>query len=498
MLKEWIVAQHTDEGDALAAEIGVTPIIGQLLWQRGIRTAEEARAFLHPADTPFHDPFLMADMECGAERVLRAVRRGEPIVIYGDYDVDGMTATALLMRSIRALGGNVSYYIPNRFTEGYGLNADALQQIAGEGCRLLVTVDCGIASVDTVAEAAGGMDIVITDHHLPGQTLPPAYAVMNPHRADCAYPEKNLAGVGVALKLVQALWQMEGKEPFAEHLDIAALGTVADLVPLVGENRKIVQMGLQQMAEHPCVGIRALIEVAGLGAKSINTGQVGFQLAPRLNAAGRIETARHGAELLLTEDTACAARMAGDLNALNTERRDLEQDILAEAELQLADFTPDVPAIVVAGEEWNAGVIGIVASRLVEKYYRPSIVLTRRDDVYKGSCRSIAGLHLYEALSACRDTLIQFGGHAMAAGLTLSCERLPDFRRAFSEAVRTRLTAQDFIPKVAISALAAPADWTIGTVEELALLEPYGMGNPRPIFGVRNVRPQKASSIGTE
>ena len=498
MLKEWIVHEETAEGAALAREIGTAPIIGQILWNRGICSAEAARAFLHPEDEPFHDPFLMMDMKKAVQRILKAIHGGERIVVYGDYDVDGMTSTTLLMKNIRALGGKVSYYIPNRFTEGYGINGAALRQIAAEGGGLLVTVDCGISSVDVVAEMDTEMDIIITDHHLPGSVLPPAYAVINPHRTDCFYPFKELAGVGVAFKLVQALWQEEEQRHYADDMDIAALGTVADLVPLVGENRKIVQLGLTAMSAHPCEGIEALIRVAGLEGKAINTGMVGFQLAPRLNAAGRIETARRGVELLISEDVREADRIAGELNALNTERRDLEQDILTEAEEMLADFTPDVPAIVVAGEDWNSGVIGIVASRLVEKYYRPSIVLTRQGDVYKGSCRSIAGLHLYEALAACRDTIIQFGGHEMAAGLTLARDRVEDFRTAFANYVKSHLEIEDFTPKILIEGLVAPTDWTLRAVEELALLEPYGMGNPRPVFGVRDLRPQSAAAIGTE
>ena len=498
MLKEWIVCAETAEGAALARELGTAPIIGQIMWNRGLQTAEAARAFLHPEDEPYCDPFLMMDMERAAHRILEAIHAGEQIVVYGDYDVDGMTSTTLLMKNLRALGGTVSYYIPNRFTEGYGLNGAALRQIAADGCGLLVTVDCGISSADVVAQMDGAMDIIITDHHLPGAALPPAYAVINPHRADCPYPFKELAGVGVAFKLVQALWQLEEERLYADDLDIVALGTVADLVPLVGENRKLVQAGLLRMTERPSPGIAALVRVSGCEGKAINTGMVGFQLAPRLNAAGRIETARRGVELLTAEDAHAADRIAAELNALNTERRDLEQDILTEAESMLGGFTPDVPAIVVAGEDWNVGVIGIVASRLVEKYYRPSIVLTRQGDVYKGSCRSIAGLHMYDALAACRDTLIQFGGHAMAAGLTLECNRVEDFRCAFANYVNTHLNYEDFTPKISIEALVAPADWTIPMVEEIALLEPYGMGNPRPIFGVRDVRPRTAAAIGAD
>ncbi|EKU71510.1 single-stranded-DNA-specific exonuclease RecJ [Selenomonas sp. F0473] len=498
MLKEWLVHEASAEAEQFAREIGIAPVVGQILWRRGIRTRAAANDFLHPEEAPFHDPFLMADMEPAVDRILRAIAGREPIVVYGDYDVDGMTSTVILTKNIRALGGDVSYYIPNRFTEGYGINLPALEELHAAGCVLLVTVDCGIASVDPVAAMRGEMDIIVTDHHLPGAQLPPAHAVLNPHRTGCAYPEKELAGVGVAFKLCQALWRRHTQRSYEDDLDIVALGTVADLVPLVGENRKIVRHGLRVMTEGPCVGMRALIAAAGLEDKTINTGHVGFQLAPRLNAAGRLETARRGVELLSSELPAEAERIAEALNALNTERRDLEWEILTAARQELADFTPDMPAIVVAGEDWNAGVIGIVASRLVDIYYRPSIVLTRQDDVYKGSCRSIAGLHMYEALAACRDTLIQFGGHAMAAGLSLLPERLPEFRTAFSDYVRTHLTPADFMPKVEIMALVPPTDWTVPLIEELALMEPYGMGNPRPVFGARDIRPQSAAAIGGE
>ena len=498
MLKEWIVEETAAAADAFARTAGIAPLVGQILWQRGIRTPDAARAFLHPEEAAFHDPFLMADMEIAAARILDAIDRRAPIVVYGDYDVDGMTSTTLLTKNIRALGGDVSYYIPNRFTEGYGINLPALRRLREDGCALLVTVDCGIASVEAVDAMRGALDIIVTDHHLPGMELPPALAVLNPHRADCPYPEKELAGVGGAFKLWQALWQRQEQRMYEDDLDIVALGTVADLVPIMGENRKIVAQGLRVMTEHPCIGIRALISVAGLEDKKINTGHVGFQLAPRLNAAGRLETARRGVRLLSSEDAADAACIAGELNVLNTERRDLEQEILGEAQRSLADFTPDVSAIVVAGEDWNAGVIGIVASRLVETYYRPSIVLTRQKDVYKGSCRSIAGLHMYDALAACRETLIQFGGHAMAAGLSVLPERLEEFRAAFSNYVRTHLRPSDFIPKERISALVPPTDWTILLVEELALLEPHGMGNPRPVFGWRDMRPASADAIGAE
>lgn len=498
MLKQWVLHENTPEADAFAREIGVASLIGQILWHRGIRTHLEAQEFLHPEESAFYDPFRMEGMEAAAARIQYAVKHGEKIVVYGDYDVDGMTSTALLTKNLRALGGDVSYYIPNRFTEGYGLNLPAMQAIHADGCALLITVDCGISSLVPVQEMQGAMDIIITDHHLPGDMLPPALAVLDPHRADCSYPDKNLAGVGVAFKLCQALWQKHGKMDHPDDLDLVALGTISDLVPLTGENRKIAKLGLQHMSEHACTGIQALISIAGLDGKAIHTGQVSFQLAPRLNAAGRMDTALRGVELLMEKDMMRAVHIASEMNALNTERQELEQKILDEARDKIGDVTPYTPAIIVAGDDWNAGVIGIVASRLVDQYYRPSIVFTLHGDLYKGSCRSIAGLHMYEALSACHAYLIQFGGHEMAAGLSLRPDQLEPFSKAFSQYVRQHLSRMDFVPKVRIETLISPMDWTVDMVEQVSLMEPYGMGNPRPVFGWKNIRPRAAFAIGSE
>lgn len=507
MYKKWKLYDPVPELQAFARKIGRDTTVAALLWHRGIRTREEAQLFLHPEQLPFCDPFQMRDMDKAVARIMRALEQGEHITVYGDYDVDGMTATSLLTRTLRKVGARVDFYIPDRMTEGYGLNRKALEAIA-EHSDLLITVDCGIASVADVAavQGAGHLDIIITDHHLPGSALPPACAVLNPHRADCPYPDKDLAGVGVAFKLCQALdakrrgAEWDGQSVFLDDLELVALGTVADIVPLRGENRRIVKQGMAHMEATSLPGIAALIEVAGLKDKKITAGHLGFLLAPRLNAAGRIESARTGVALLTAEDRQTADKLALELDMLNTERREIEHKICetAEEELSGIDMAAE-KAIVVAGKGWNPGVIGIAASRLVDKFYKPTIVLSIQEDgVCRGSCRSIEGLNMYEALSACKEHLLQFGGHAMAAGLSLREEELPAFREAFAAYAGAHLSEEDYEPKVSVEFEMMPEELTLDLVEELSLLEPYGMGNPKPYFGCRNVRGREAMAIGRD
>ena len=500
MLKEWKLSAAVPEAADFARELGVTRSLANILWNRGICSREAAEVFLQPEKQVFYDPFLLKDMDKAVTRIIEAIDHDEKIVVYGDYDVDGMTATTLLVHNLRALGASVDFYIPHREKEGYGFNQPALQSIAEGGAKLLVSVDCGIASVEDVAAMAGKLDIIVTDHHLPGENLPPAVAVVNPHRTDCPYPDKNLAGVGVAFKLCQALWQEMHGQTYEQDLEIVALGTVADIVPLLGENRKIVAAGLKKMRRSSFAGMRALVEVSDIRDDELNTGHVGFRLAPRLNAAGRIGSARKGVELLLTRDTAQAESLAMELDMLNSQRQTIEQDILAKAEAELAGVdVNNLPAIVVAGEKWNPGVIGIVASRLVDKYYKPVIVFSKQEDgICKGSCRSIEGLHMYEALAACHEHILQFGGHSQAAGLSVSMDELDNFRQAFAQVAADTLTPQDYVPKVKVEMELAPEEITFELVEELAKLEPFGMANPKPLFGVRGIRGTAAQAIGKE
>ena len=503
MIKRWnILSASGEEAKQLATALGVSEMLARLLWNRGIRTEEEARVFLDPEHRQeFYDPFLMKGMQAAVDRIASAVKNGEHITIYGDYDVDGMTSSSLLYHCLRALGvgaDDVDIYIPDRFKEGYGFNAAALETIA-ERADLLVSVDCGISCAEEVAGVAGKMDIVVTDHHLPGKEIPSCVAVVNPHQADDAYPEKNLAGVGVAFKLCDALSRTLTGKPWNDGLELVALGTIADVVPLTGENRKIVRMGLQRMGKTKNPGLRALIAVAEKDTKHIRAEAVGFHLAPRLNAAGRMETAMLGARLLTTEKKLEAEELAAHLDALNRERQSVEHEILEKAEEQLSGVDMDeLPAIVVAGEGWHPGVIGIVASRLVEKYYKPAILLSIDGEVAKGSCRSIEQLHMHDALAACKEHLLKFGGHAQAAGLSLKAENIDAFRKAFCDYAAAHLTADDYVPTAKIEFEMHPASVTLDLIDEIAQLEPYGEGNPLPLFGVREVRGTDARQIGAE
>ena len=498
--KKWLVVGDREEEDVkYAAQLGISPFLAGILRRRNICDVEQAKAFLRPeTEQEYYDPFLMRDMERAVARIRRAIENSERIIVYGDYDVDGITSTTLLVRALRRLGAEADYYIPDR-QEGYGLHTESLNQLADDGAKLVVTVDCGIASISEIEALHGKLDIVVTDHHLPGEKLPEAAAVVDPHRTDCEYPFKDLAGVGVAFKLCQALFRELRNESFEDDLELVALGTVADIVPLLSENRKLVKIGLSRMKGTKIEGLRQLIEAAGLSGQDISSGQVGFMLAPRLNAAGRLETAMRGVELLLSEDGEKALEIAQGLNQLNSERQQVEADIVEQAKEQLASVdTAAARTLVVVGEGWHPGVIGIVASRLVELYYRPTVVINVQDGIGKGSCRSIPGFHLFDALTAAKDSLVQFGGHEMAAGLTVLPEKIDDLRAALDNYAALHLNEEDYIPRLELEADLLPKDITIKLVEDLAKLEPYGMANPKPLFGSFDVRGFDAKTIGRE
>lgn len=500
MEKEWSLLPDTSaRAVEFSQRIGTMPFTAALLLHRGITSDEEARAFLHPEKQPFHDPFLMRDMEKAVSRIEQAIEAQERIVVYGDYDVDGITATSLLCRNLRQLGAAADYFIPHRQKDGYGLHKETLDEIIAGGARLIVTVDCGISAVEEAAAAKDKVDLIITDHHLPGKELPKALAVIDPHRADCSYPDKNIAGVGVAFKLCQALWQKMRGKAFTGDLDIVALGTVADVVPLLGENRKIVQQGLRVLKKSKRPGIQALLAVTELQEKEITAGHIGFVLAPRLNAAGRLASALRGVELLLTEDGEEAQAIAEELDAANRERQAVEQEILQAAEKQIEEIdVKRAHVLVLHGEGWHPGVIGIVASRIVERYYRPTVIIAEEDGIGKGSCRSIRGFHMFEALSACGEHLLGFGGHAQAAGLSLRSADVASFREALEAYAAKVLTEEDFVPILDIELELAPEKITEQLMTEIKLLEPYGMGNPKPLFASHGVRGGYARQIGKE
>ncbi|MFA6848841.1 MAG: single-stranded-DNA-specific exonuclease RecJ [Selenomonadaceae bacterium] len=499
MQKKWNFIDSDKRKTKQAAALWhVSEIIASVLLHRGIEREKEASVFLYPEKQPFYDAFLIKDMDKAVSRIKIAIDCREKIMIYGDYDVDGTTATVVLVRALRALGANVEYYIPNRQKEGYGFNIEALTMLADK-TNLLISVDCGISAIKEVKEIKEKLDIIITDHHLPGEVLPEAVAVLDPQRRDCLYPDKNLAGVGVAFKLCQALWRKIKNQVFEDDLALVALGTIADIVPLLGENRRIVRFGLEEMNKTKNRGLKTLIGICKLNDKKINAGHVGFVLAPRFNAAGRLDSALIGADLLLTDEQECADALALQLNQENEARQLLEKDILEKAEtlLEVTD-TKKRKIIVIVGENWHAGVIGIVASRIVEKYYRPVIIISIQDGFGKASCRSIKGFHMYKALDVCKEYLLGFGGHAQAAGFSILSDKIKGFSDAISAYADNVLQLEDLIPILDIEAKIKPEEVCIDLVKDLERLEPFGMGNPRPIFACCGTKITGARSMGRD
>lgn len=467
-------------------ELGVSEVLARLLAGRGFTGAAEVEAFLNPTLDKLLDPFLMKDMKAAVERIGAAVERNERIWIYGDYDVDGITAISLLSRFFMWLGHPVGYYIPDRMEEGYGISEAGVRRVRELGCDLMISVDCGITSVDRVEQAkALGMDVIITDHHEPQAILPDALAVINPKQADCLYPEKSLSGVGIAFKLAQALAPHVMDDPVAQELlQIAALGTVADIVPLVGENRVIVKHGIAALRARPVTGALALMKVSAVDPQKLGTGHIGFMLAPRINASGRIGQPQKGVELLITSDETYAAVLADELNLLNEERQQIEKQIFKEAVAQLESMPgrKSQRVLVVAGEGWHPGVIGIVASRLVERYYRPCILLNLDGDTAKGSARSIEGFNLFEALCSAKELLQKFGGHEMAAGMTLGAAHVDALRTALNTYAEDALTEDDLIPRIHAECVLEARHLQFTLLDDLDTLEPFGPGNPKPVF----------------
>ena len=479
------------QASALAASLQIDPVVARLLCLRGLGDPDAATRFLNPSLDHLHDPFQLADLPKAVDRLLGAVERQERIAVHGDYDVDGVMSTVILRRVLELLGGDVVHFIPHRIRDGYGLLPEAVDRLhAQQDVRVIVSVDCGIRS-DAAARRARdlGVDLIITDHHEPDVTLPDALAVINPKRHDCTYPDKDLAGSGVALKLVQALCARTGRQRWLPaFIKMAAVGTLADVVPLRGENRVIAKLGLERLSQGPhTVGLRALLEASGLTGKPIDSFHVGFVLAPRINAAGRMSTPNLATRLLLAVDEGMAdeARLlAEQLNAENTERQREEAEILVQAR-RAVETDPDVGAhglLVVSGDGWHRGVIGIVASKLVDAFHRPAIVLAIEGDVAYGSGRSIPGFDLLAALERCRDLFTRFGGHRQAAGLTLEASRFKEFRARITEDADARLGPDELTPRLRIDgALPLPAI-TAGVIEGVATLAPFGAGNRRPIF----------------
>lgn len=467
---------------------GYSPLLSQVLAARGVETPEAAAAFLERDTRLSLSPLLMKDMDKAVARIRRAIADGETIAVFGDYDVDGITSTVLLMDYLKSCGAKCLRHIPHRIEEGYGLGREAIRDLRDQGATLMITVDCGVTGVDEVAYAASiGLDTVVTDHHECQSHLPAAVAVVDPHRADCPYPFKHLAGVGVALKLVLALGGPDREDAlFARYCSLAAIGTIADVMRMEGENRTIVSCGLEALPHTDFVGVRALLQEAGLLDKPITSVQIGYVLAPRINAAGRMGKADLAADLLETADPARAEELAQDLCALNRERQNVEQEICTQAVEQIEALAPEERnALVLADEKWHQGVVGIVASRLSEKYACPSFMIHLKDGCGKGSCRSYGGFNLFAALESCADLLEAFGGHALAAGFTIPEENIPAFRLRMNRCVRSATGGRQPVSVLELDgAVASPADLNLNEVESLRLLEPYGSGNDRPAFAL--------------
>jgi len=480
---------------ALSRELGVSLVTARLLCIRGLGAPDDARRFLGPRIDDLHDPFRLAGMSIAVDRILAAIGLKERIAIHGDYDVDGVTSTVILRRALELLGADVVHFIPERLRDGYGLQPATIDRLQHDGVRLIISVDCGIRADEAATRARElGIDLIITDHHEPGAELPLALAVINPKRHDCPYPDKNLAGVGVALKLVQALCTCTGHANWlSAFVKVAAIGTLADVVPLTGENRIIAKLGLGMLSKGPHkVGLRALLQVCGLTGREIDSYHIGFVVAPRVNAAGRMSTPDIAARLLLAADETMgeeARALAEQLDAENLRRQQEEAEIVAQArkivetDLEVGSRT----VIVVAGEGWHRGVIGIVASKLVDAFHRPAIVISTDGDLAHGSCRSIPSFNMLAALESCAELMSKFGGHKQAAGLTLETSRIRELRARVNDFADARLAPDDLRPRLWIDGSLAFRSINEQVVSELSTLAPFGAGNPCPIFRTSRV-----------
>jgi len=501
--KIWKVASEiSDNARQLADHLGVSPLIAQLLINRGITDVLQAERFLTPALNQLYDPYLLPDMKKAVSRIRQAIANEETVLIYGDYDVDGITSTSLMIRILnKYFPGRLLYYIPKRLEEGYGLHLTSLEKAIAKGVSLVITVDCGISARDEAAFLKEkGIDLIITDHHEPQGILPDAYAIIDPKISDSGYPFTQLAGVGVAFKVLQGLSNQlpEIRNDLFANLDLVAFGTVADIVPLLDENRVLVKYGLEQLNQTNNIGLRALIEVAGLRGREINSGHIGYILAPRINAAGRMGNSSIGVKLFLSKDPLHALDYARSLEKENTNRQEIEMAVLEEAQAQI-EANPDWKsehALVLAGEGWHLGVIGIVASKLVDLYHKPVILIGMDGDEGRGSGRSIDGFNLFDAIESCSEYLIRFGGHEFAAGLSVKREMLPSFQKAFLELAKCRLTPADLQPVLKIESVIDLSHATLDLARELTRLAPCGPSNPTPVLGCKSISLVDYRSVG--
>jgi len=492
--KRWTIKQAENEQlvEALAGSLNISMVLAKLLVLRDVKNFSEAKNFFRPSLESLHDPFLMHDMEKATSRVIKALTENQLICIYADYDVDGTCATALLYLFLKELGANVEFYIPNRLEEGYGLSKTAIDHVRDKGTSLLITVDCGITAIDETEYANSlGMDVIICDHHQPKNLIPNAFAVLDPLKPECNYPFKYLSGAGVAFKLSQGVCERIGKRELPmQYLDLVSLAGAADIVPLKDENRILVYEGLNQINNNPRPAIVALLDVCRLQPGNLNSGQVVFTLAPRINAVGRLGDAERAVRLLITDSKKEAVDLAMILETENYERRKIDVDTFDSA-TELVEKNPDFEnelAIVLHQEGWHPGVIGIVASRLVEKYYRPTVMLTTIDGVAKGSARSISNLNIYEALQRCESSLLHFGGHQAAAGLAIELDKIEEFKTRFNQVIRELVSEDDLFPEIIIDSKLKFSEITPKFLKILEQFSPFGPGNMRPVFLAEDVQ----------
>jgi len=494
MRKKWRLPEpDPDRAKQIALDLHIHPVLAQILLHRGIQDSADARAFLHPSLKDLHSPFLLKDMDRAVARLRLALARAEKILLYGDYDVDGICGAALLWLLLKELGGKPISYFPHRLREGYGMKEEVIRWAGKEKIGLIVAIDLGITAHSEVECARSlGIDVIVCDHHLPGEKLPAALAILNPQQADCPYPFKSLAAVAVVFKLCQALGEAMGKSDYVnQHLDLLALGTIADVVPLRGENRVFARLGLAVLQRSQKVGIHALLELAGLSRSPLGAGQVAFILAPRLNAAGRMKEADLAFQLLVTESPSQAHRLACILEELNRDRQAIERAVMEET-TRMVEAQARLPkAICLWGDGWHLGVVGIVASRLVETYYRPAAIISLIGGMGRGSARSIPGFPIHRALEECSDLLEGFGGHSFAAGFTIDKEAVPSFVERFQEVADSSLSEEDFLPALSIDGEVSLGDLSVELVMQMKEMEPYGVGNPEPTLACQGLQVMK-------
>jgi single-stranded-DNA-specific exonuclease len=493
-------AEDSETGHLLARELGISPVLGQLLVKRGITKGTEARKFFRPQLPDLHDPFLMRDMDIAVERLNAAMGRKERIMIYGDYDVDGTTAVATVYKFIQQFYSNIDYYIPDRYNEGYGVSFKGVDYAAETGVKLIIVLDCGIKAVEEIAYARErGVDFIICDHHVPDEVLPPAVAILNAKREDNTYPYTDLSGCGVGFKFMQAFAISNGIEfhHLIPLLDLVAVSIASDIVPIMGENRILAYHGLKQLNSNPSIGMKAIIDVCGLGDREISMSDIVFKIGPRINASGRIQNGKEAVDLLIEKDFSAAIEKANLINQYNETRKDLDKSMTEEANriVEHLDGLKDRRSIVLFNEEWHKGVIGIVASRLTEIYYRPAVVLTRTDDMATGSARSVAGFDVYKAIEYCRDLLENFGGHTYAAGLSMKVENVPAFEKRFEEYVAQHILPEQTCSVIDIDAEIDFRDITPKFFADLKRFNPFGPDNTKPVFCTHHVYDYGTSKV---